>query len=46
MIKNTLKKVFGEYDFIQKKINLNIKDRPQNITIEKYLLIVKEFEKN
>tara|TARA_B100000989_G_scaffold109981_2_gene80702 strand:+ start:1267 stop:2049 length:783 start_codon:yes stop_codon:yes gene_type:complete len=46
MVKKKFKKLFNNYENFLKKIDINETCRPQNISIEKYILIVKELEKN
>jgi 16S rRNA A1518/A1519 N6-dimethyltransferase RsmA/KsgA/DIM1 with predicted DNA glycosylase/AP lyase activity len=45
MVKKKFKILFKDYKKFIKKIGINETCRPQNISIEKYLLIVKELEK-
>tara|TARA_A100000164_G_scaffold116952_1_gene103145 strand:- start:760 stop:1548 length:789 start_codon:yes stop_codon:yes gene_type:complete len=45
MIKNPLKQLFVNYEEISKKLNLNLKLRPQNLSLETYCDIVREYEK-
>ena len=46
MVKKKFKKLFYDYKNFLKQIGINETCRPQNISIEKYLLIVRELEKN
>ena len=46
MVKKKFKKLFYDYKNFLKQIGINETCRPQNISIENYLLIVKELEKN
>ena len=46
MIKKNFIKLFKNYNDISKLINIKLTDRPQNISIDKFILIVKEYEKN
>ena len=46
MIKKNFIKLFKNFELISKKINIKLTDRPQNISIDKFILIVKEYEKN
>ena len=45
MIKNPLRQLFKNYTEISKKLNIDINQRPQNLTIETYLKITDEYEK-
>ncbi len=45
MIKNPLRQLFKNYIEISKKLNIDIDQRPQNLTIETYLKITNEYEK-
>ncbi len=44
MIKKSFVKLFKNFDSISKKIGVNPNDRAQNISVDKYFLIAKEFE--
>ena len=44
-IKNPLKQLFNNYQEISKKLDLNLDLRPQNLSLETYCKIVKEYEK-
>ncbi len=44
MIKNPLKILFKNYEEISRKLELDLKMRPQNLSIKNYCDIVKEFE--
>ena len=46
MIKKNFIKLFKNYDSLSKTINIKLTDRPQNISIEKFLKLVIEFENN
>ena len=45
MIKNPLKQLFRNYDEISKKLNIDLKLRPQNLSLETYCNLVNEYEK-
>ena len=45
MIKNPLKKLFKDYNEISDRLNIDLKQRPQNLSIETYLKITEEYEK-
>ena len=44
MIKKNIIKLFKNYRDVSKSINLKLTDRPQNISVDKYIKIVKKFE--
>ena len=44
MIKKNIIKLFKDYCDVSKSINLKLTDRPQNISVDKYIKIVKKFE--
>ena len=44
MIKKNIIKLFKDYRDVSKSINLKLTDRPQNISVDKYIKIVKKFE--
>ncbi len=46
MVKKNFKVLFKNIETILKDLNIKPTDRPQNISVDKYLMIVKEFEKN
>ena len=46
MIKKNFIKFFKNFDNISKKINIKLTDRPQNISVDKFLMIIKEYENN
>ena len=46
MIKKNFIKLFKNYDYVSKTINIKLTDRPQNISVEKFLRLVIEFENN
>ena len=45
MIKHPLKILFKNADKISKKLNININDRPENLTPSQYIDLCKEYEK-
>jgi len=45
MIKNPLKQLFKNYSEISKKLDLDLRLRPQNLSLETYCNIVREYEK-
>ncbi len=45
MIKNPLKQLFRNYDEISKKLDIDLKLRPQNLSLETYCNLVNEYEK-
>ena len=44
MVKKNFIKLFKDFGDISKSIDIKLTDRPQNISIDKYIKIVKEFE--
>ena len=46
MIKKNFIRLFKNFDVISKKIDIKLTDRPQHIPIDKFLMIIKEYEKN
>mgnify|MGYP001261595017 FL=1 len=46
MIKKNFIKLFKNYDSLLKTIDIKLTDRPQNISVNKFLQIVTEFENN
>ena len=44
MVKKNFIKLFKNFDFISEKINIKLTDRPQTISTNKFLMIVKEYE--
>ena len=44
MVKKNFSKLFTNFDFVSKKVGVSLNDRPQNISINKYILIAKEYE--
>ena len=44
MIKKNFKRLFKNFGIISEKINIKLTDRPQNISVDKFLILVKEFE--
>ena len=45
MIKKNFVRLFKNFNYISGLIEIKLTDRPQNISVEKFLMIVKEFEK-
>tara|TARA_B100001564_G_C20638951_1_gene671104 strand:+ start:541 stop:1323 length:783 start_codon:yes stop_codon:yes gene_type:complete len=46
MIKKNFIKLFKNYDYLSKTIDIKLTDRPQNISVEKFIKLVIEFENN
>ena len=46
MIKKNILKLFTNFDKILKITNIKLTDRPQNISVKKFLDLVVEYEKN
>ena len=44
MIKKPINILFKNFQFDYKKFNVRPSDRPQNINVDKYLQIVREYE--
>ena len=44
MVKKNFIKLFKNFNFISEKINIKLTDRPQTISTNKFLMIVKEYE--
>ena len=44
MVKKNFAKLFNNSDFVSKKIGISLNDRPQNISINKYIQLAKEYE--
>ena len=44
MVKKNFTRLFKDYVGLQNKINIKLTDRPQNISVDKFLTIVKEYE--
>ena len=45
MIKNPIKQLFPNFEQIKDKLNLDLNLRPQNLSIETFLHLTKEYEK-
>ena len=45
MIKNPMRQLFDDYLQISQKLNLDLNMRPQNLSINQYFELVKEYEK-
>ena len=45
MLKKPLNLIFKNVDYISDKLNININDRPQNLSPQKYFELCKEYEK-
>ena len=46
MIKQSFIKLFKDFDLSANKIDIKLTDRPQKISVDKFLTIVKEYENN
>ena len=44
MVKKNIIRLFKNFESFTKKINIKLTDRPQNISVDKFLMIVKEYE--
>ena len=45
MIKKNFIKLFKDFNNLSKKFNIKLTDRPQNISVDKFLKLIKEYEK-
>ena len=45
MIKKNFIQLFKNFNNLSKKFNIKLTDRPQNISVDKFLKIIKEYEK-
>ena len=46
MIKKNFMRLFNDFDTVAKKYNFELTDRPQRLSVNKFLMIIKEYEKN
>ena len=46
MVKKNFIRLFENYINLSKKTNIELTDRPQNISVDKFLMLVKEYEKH
>ena len=46
MIKKNFMKLFKDFNIVSEKYNIKLTDRPQRLSINKFLMIIKEYEKN
>ena len=46
MIKKNFIKLFRNFNQFANKINIQLTDRPQKIPVDKFLMIVQEYENN
>ena len=46
MIKKPLKQLFKNYELVAKNLDLDLKLRPQNLSLDTYIAIVNEYEKS
>ena len=46
MIKKNFMRLFNDFDTVAEKYNVKLTDRPQRLTVDKFLMIIKEYEKN
>ena len=44
MIKKNFIKLFKDSNYMSKKLNIQLSDRPQNLSTDKFLMIIKEYE--
>ena len=38
-------RLFENFNDLSKKVNIKLTDRPQNISVDKFLMLIKEYEK-
>jgi len=46
MIKKNFKRLFNDFDIVAEKYNVKLTDRPQRLSVIKFLMIIKEYENN
>ncbi len=46
MIKKNFMRLFKNFNYVSEKMNIQLTDRPQTIPVNKFLMIIKEYEKN
>ena len=39
-------RLFNDFDALAKKYDFELTDRPQRLSVDKFLMIIKEYEKN
>ena len=44
MIKKSLINLFDNFNDVSKKVNIKLTDRPQNISIKKFFIVIKDYE--
>ena len=44
MVKKNFIRLFENFSALSKKTNIKLTDRPQNISVDKFLMLVKEYE--
>ena len=44
MIKKNFRKLFKDSNYMSKKLEIQLSDRPQNLSTDKFLMIIKEYE--
>ena len=44
MIKKNFMRLFKNFKDLSKKFNIKLTDRPQNISVDKFLMLIKEYE--
>ena len=44
MIKQSFIKLFKDFDLSANKIDIKLTDRPQKISVDKFLMLIKEYE--
>jgi len=46
MIKKNFMRLFKDFDIVAEKYNVKLTDRPQKLSVDKFIMIIKEYEKN
>ena len=44
MVKKNMIRLFKNFEGLTNKIDIKLTDRPQNISVDKFLMLVKEYE--
>ena len=44
MVKKNMIRLFKNFESLTNKIDIKLTDRPQNISVDKFLILVKEYE--
>ncbi len=46
MIKKNFMRLFKDFNIVAEKYNVKLTDRPQKLSVDKFIMIIKEYEKN